>query len=106
MDNIADQWDKMAHFYASISYEHSTASVSLKKLSTLDTKNEFYKVNLQLGIILKTENALKNMIDHTKRRERHKVLLKAEEMHQMAKDVSYGNRGNNRKRFRSSKKLL
>ncbi len=93
MDNIVEQWDRMAHFYASISYGHSTASVSLKKLSTLNTKNEFYKANLQLGRILKTENTLKNMVDHTKRRKRNKGLLKGEEMHQLARDISYGNRG-------------
>jgi TnpA family transposase len=83
----------MAHFYASMSSDHITASVSMKRLALLNSKNEFYNANLQLGRILKTENTLQSMIDEKKRRKRHRGLLKGEEMHQLARDVSYGNGG-------------
>jgi len=62
MDSIINQWDRMAHFYASIAYGYSAASVSLKKLLSLNSKNEFYKANLQLGRILKAENISRNMV--------------------------------------------
>ncbi len=93
MDSIISQWDRMAHFYASIAYGYSTASVSLRKLLSLNSKNEFYKANLQLGRILKTENTLKNMVNSEMRKRRQRGLLKGEEMHQLARDINYGNRG-------------
>lgn len=93
MDSIINQWDRMAHFYASIAYGYSTASVSLRKLLSLNSKNEFYKANLQLGRILKTENTLKNMVNPNMRKRRQRGLLKGEEMHQLARDINYGNRG-------------
>jgi TnpA family transposase len=93
IEEIVRHWDRMAHFYASMSHGHMTASISLKRLSLLNSKNEFYNTNLQLGRILKTENTLQSMIDEKKRRKRHRGLLKGEEMHQLARDVSYGNGG-------------
>ena len=48
---------------------------------------------MQLGRILKTENTLQNMIDPEMRRRKHRGLLKGEEMHQLARDIGYGNRG-------------
>ncbi len=90
---ITGQWDRMAHFYASIAFGHITASVALKRLLSLNYKNEFYNANIHLGRILKTENTLQNMIDPDKRKRRHRGLLKGEEMHQLARDVGYGNRG-------------
>lgn len=93
MDVICEQWDKMAQFYASISNGHTTASVALKRLLAMKGKNKFYEANVQLGRILKTENTLLNMIDSEKRRKRHRGLLKGEEMHQLAREINYGNRG-------------
>ena len=93
MKIIENQWQDMAHFYGSISSGYITASVALKRLLALNPSNEFYKANLLLGRILKTENTLLNMIDPEKRKRRHRVLLKGEEMHQLARDVSYGKGG-------------
>jgi TnpA family transposase len=93
MPIMALQWDRMAHFYASIFSGHITASVALKRLLALGPKNEFYNANMQLGRILKTENTLQNMIDPEKRKKKHRGLLKGEEMHQLARNISYGNRG-------------
>ena len=90
---ICKQWDRMAHFYASIAHGHVTASVALKRLLSLNSSNEFYNANLQLGRILKTENTLKDMISPERRKKKHRDLLKGEEMHQLARDVSYGNQG-------------
>ena len=93
MSAITGQWDRMAHFYASIAEGHITASVALKRLLALNPKNEFYNANMQLGRILKTENTLQHMIDPEMRRRKHRGLLKGEEMHQLARDIGYGNRG-------------
>ncbi len=93
MSAITGQWDRMAHFYASIAAGHITASVALKRLLALNPKNEFYNANMQLGRILKTENTLQNMIDPEMRKRKHRGLLKGEEMHQLARDIGYGNRG-------------
>ena len=93
MDVICDQWDKMGQFYSSISNGHTTAAVALKRLSSMSRKNKFYEANVQLGRILKTENTLLNMIDAEKRRHRHRTLLKGEEVHQLAREINYGNRG-------------
>ena len=59
----------------------------------MSRKNKFYEANVQLGRILKTENTLLNMIDAEKRRHRHRTLLKGEEVHQLAREINYGNRG-------------
>lgn len=93
MSVIHEQWDKMGHFYASISNGHITASVALKRLMALPSKNVFYNANLQLGRILKTENTLQSFINPSMRRSRHRGLLKGEEMHQLARDITYGKRG-------------
>lgn len=93
MSSVTSQWDRMAQFYASISNGHITASVALKRLHALGPKNEFYDANVQLGKVLKTENTLQNMIDPEMRKRRHRGLLKGEEMHQLARNISYGNGG-------------
>lgn len=83
----------MAQFHASIAYGYTSASIAFKRLLSLSPKNEFYKANLHFGRVLKTENTLKNMIDREMRDRRERGLLKGEEMHQLARNVSYGNRG-------------
>ena len=90
---IEKQWTKMAQFYASVSSGHITASVAIKRLLSLNTKNEFYKANLELGKILKTENTLQGLVDVDMRRRRHAGLLKGEAMHALAREVNYGNGG-------------
>jgi TnpA family transposase len=90
---VVGQWDRMAQFHASIAYGYTTACVALKKLSSLNSKNEFFQANLHLGRILKTENTLKNMVDPVMRKRRQRGLLKGEEMHQLARDIGYGNQG-------------
>jgi TnpA family transposase len=93
MTSIVEQWDRMAHFYGSIASGHVSASLAMRKLVSFNSKNEFYRANLQLGRILKTESTLKNMIDPQRRKRRQRGLLKGEEIHQLARDINYGNRG-------------
>ena len=93
MTSIVNQWDRMAHFYGSITTGHVSASLAMRKLLSFNSKNEFYKANLQLGRIFKTANTLKSMVDPEIRKKRNDDLLKGEEMHQLARDVNYGNRG-------------
>ena len=93
MNSIVDQWDRMAQFYASLKAGHVTASTALKRLTGHTEQNLFYKANLQLGRILKTEHILLWMADPHKRKRTRKGLLKVEQIHQLARDITYGNRG-------------
>jgi hypothetical protein len=56
-------------------------------------KNHFYRANLELGRVLKTEHILYWMADPLKRKRTRKGLLKVEQIHQLIRDVTYGNRG-------------
>jgi TnpA family transposase len=93
MNYIVDNWDRMAQFYASLEVGHVTASTALKRIVGFTSKNHFYQANLQLGRILKTEHILCWMADPHKRRRTRKGLLKVEQIHQLARDITYGNRG-------------
>ncbi len=65
----------------------------LNKYVGFTSKNHFYQANLQLGRILKTEHILYWMADPRKRRRTRKGLLKVDQIHQLARDITYGNRG-------------
>ena len=52
-----------------------------------------YKANLHLGRVLKTEHILLWMADPLRRKRTRKGLLKTEQVHQLARDITYGNRG-------------
>jgi TnpA family transposase len=93
MNYIIDNWDRMAQFYASLEAGHVTASTALKRIVGFTSKNHFYQANLQLGRILKTEHILYWMADPRKRKRTRKGLLKVEQIHQLARDITYGNRG-------------
>jgi TnpA family transposase len=90
---IENNWEEMAQFYASIEQGNVTASVALRRLLSLSKKNTFYKANLYLGRILKTEHILAHMSDQEYRKSKHRGLLKGEEVHQLARDINYANRG-------------
>ncbi len=93
MKYVIDNWDRMAQFYASLEEGHVTASTALKRIVGFTSKNHFYQANLQLGRILKTEHILYWMADPRKRGRTRKGLLKVEQIHQLARDITYGNRG-------------
>jgi len=90
---IAEQWDRLGHFYASLESGYTTASVALRRLTGFSAKNRFYKANRDLGRILKTEFILDYMSKPELRTRIRRGLLKVEEMHALARDVFYGNRG-------------
>jgi len=52
---IAEQWDRMGQFYASLESGRTTASVALKRLASCTAKNRFYRANRDLGRLFKTE---------------------------------------------------
>jgi TnpA family transposase len=93
MKVIVEHWDRMAQFYASLKAGHVTASTALKRLNGFTEKNHFYKANMELGRIFKTEHILYWMADPHQRKRTRKGLLKVEQIHQLARDVTYGNRG-------------
>ena len=93
MDWITDKWDQIGHFHASFEYGHTTASTALKRLNSFTKKNHFYRANRELGRIFKTEHILSFMSDPLLRRRNRRGLLKVEQLHSMARDVSYAKRG-------------
>src|SRR4030065_2071243 len=92
MNPIVDQWDRMAQCDASFEAGHVTASTALKRLTGYTEKNLFYQAIVQMGRILKTEHILLWMSDPFKRKRTRKGLLKVEQIHQLARDITYGNR--------------
>ena len=70
-----------------------TASVALRRLAGFSAKNGFYRANRDLGRILKTEFILQYMSEPALRTRIRRGLLKVEQMHALARDVFYGNRG-------------
>ena len=90
---IAEQWDRIAHFYASLESGHATASIALRRLAAFSQKNRFYRANRELGRVFKTEFILQYMSRPPMRRRVRRGLLKGEQFHSLAKDVFYAKRG-------------
>ena len=68
-------------------------SVALRRLAGFSAKNGFYRANRDLGRILKTEFILQYMSEPALRTRIRRGLLKVEQMHALARDLFYGNRG-------------
>jgi TnpA family transposase len=90
---IAEQWDRIAHFYSSLESGHATASIALRRLAAFSQKNRFYRANRELGRVFKTEFILQYMSRPPMRRRVRRGLLKGEQFHSLAKDVFYAKRG-------------
>ena len=90
---IAEQWDRMGQFYASLTEGHTTASVALKRLASCSAKNHFYRANRNLGRVFKTEFLLSYLSEPQLRTRIRRGLLKVEQLHALARDVYYGRRG-------------
>ena len=93
MDWIVEYWDKIGHFYFSLERGHATASTALKRLNGFNEKNHFYRATRELGRIFKTENILESLYDPELRKQRHRGLLKGEQIHQLNRDIAFGKRG-------------
>lgn len=92
-ERIAEQWDRMGQFYASLELGHTTASVALRRLIGFSAKNQFYRANRDLGRIFKTEFILQYLSQPQLRRRIRRGLLKVDQLHALARDVYYGRRG-------------
>jgi TnpA family transposase len=90
---IAEQWDRMGQFYASLESGHTTASVALKRLASCSAKNRFYRANRDLGRVFKTDFLLSYLSEPPLRARIRRGLLKVEQLHALARDVYYGRRG-------------
>jgi len=90
---IAEQWDRIGQFYASLESGHTTASVALKRLASCTAKNRFYRANRDLGRVFKTEFLLSYLSEPQLRSRIRRGLLKVEQLHALARDVYYGRRG-------------
>lgn len=98
LDWICEQWDRLGHFYASLENGHTTASIALKRLNGYSGKNHFYRANRELGRIFKTEHILRYMSDKDLRQRTQRGLLKSEQLHSLARNLNYGQRGRINKR--------
>jgi TnpA family transposase len=90
---LAEHWDRMGQFYASLEQGHTTASVGIKRLAGFTTKNHFYRANRDLGRLFKTEFILQYLSEPQLRRRIRRGLLKVDPLHALARDVYYGRRG-------------
>ena len=90
---IAQHWDRIGQFYASLESGHTTASVALKRLIGYTAKNLFYRANRDLGRVFKTEFILSYMSQPQLRARIRRGLLKLDQMHALARDVYYARRG-------------
>ena len=90
---IAEQWDRMGQFYASLESGHTTASVALQRLAACTAKNRFCRANRDLGRVFKTEFLLTYLSEPPLRSRIRRGLLKVEQLHALARDVYYGRRG-------------
>ena len=90
---IADQWNRIGHFYASLESGHATASTALKRLAGFTGKNHFYRASRELGRIFKTDYILRILSDPIARQNQRRGLLKSEQMHALARQVAYGKQG-------------
>jgi TnpA family transposase len=90
---IAEQWDRMGQFYASLESGDTTASIALKRLASCTAKNRFYRANRDLGRVFKTEFLLSYLSEPQLRSRIRRGLLKVEQLHALARDVYYGRRG-------------
>ena len=93
LDWIADQWDEMGRFYASLELGHITASTAMKRLNALSKSNHFARANQELGRISKTEFILSYISDKAFRKRTHRGVVKTEELNGLARDLNYGKRG-------------
>jgi TnpA family transposase len=92
-NEIAEHWDRMGRFYASLESGHTTASVALPRLVSCSPKNRFYHTNRDLGRVFKTEFLLRYMSAPKLRAGIRRGLLKVEQLHALARDIHYGWRG-------------
>ena len=90
---IVEEWERIAHFYASLESGHTTASIALKRLVACSGKNRFARANRDLGRIFKTEFILSYMSEPELRTRIRRGLLKVDQLHALARDVYYGRRG-------------
>jgi len=90
---MAEEWDRMGHFYASLESGHATASTALRRLNGFTGKNHFYRANRELGRLIRTEYTLSFLSDPAMRRRNRRGRLKGEQIHALARDLKYGHRG-------------
>src|SRR5207342_2646157 len=82
---IAEQWDRMGQFYASLESGYTTASVALKRFASCTAKNRCCRANRYLGRVFKTEFLLGYLSEPQLRARIRRGLLKVEQLHSLAR---------------------
>ena len=88
---IADNWDDILRFIATIKERKTTATQLLKRLSSYSRQHKLYKAIKEFGKIIKTDFLLSYIDDVVLRQRIEKQLNKVEASNKFAKAVFFGN---------------
>ena len=89
--HIADQWDQILRFIATIKLKETSASQLFKRLSSYSKQHPLYRALKQFGRIIKTLFLLKYIDDVGLRQMIEKQLNKLESSNKFGKAVFHGN---------------
>jgi TnpA family transposase len=89
--HIADQWDQILRFIATIKMKDTSASQLFKRLSSYSKQHPLYRALKQFGRIIKTLFLLKYIDDVELRQMIEKMLNKLESSNKFGKAVFHGN---------------
>ncbi|MCP3925214.1 MAG: Tn3 family transposase [Desulfobacterales bacterium] len=89
--HIADQWDQILRFIATIKLKETSASQLFKRLSSYSKQHPLYRALKQFGRIIKTLFLLKYIDDVELRQMIEKMLNKLESSNKFNKAVFHGN---------------
>jgi len=91
INHIADQWDQILRFIATIKLKETSASQLFKRLTSYSKRHPLYRALKQFGRIIKTLFLLKYIDDVELRQMIEKMLNKLESSNKFNKAVFHGN---------------
>jgi TnpA family transposase len=91
INHIADQWDQILRFIATIKLKETSASQLFKRLTSYSKQHPLYRALKQFGRIIKTLFLLKYIDDVELRQMIEKMLNKLESSNKLNKAVFHGN---------------
>ena len=91
INHIADQWDQILRFIATIKLKETSALQLFKRLTSYSKRHPLYRALKQFGRIIKTLFLLKYIDDVELRQMIEKMLNKLESSNKLNKAVFHGN---------------
>jgi TnpA family transposase len=89
-DLIAEHWDDILRFIATLRLKHTTASQLFKRLNSYSKQHPLYRASKEFGKIIKTIFILKYIDDPEFRQAIEKQLNKIESAQKFSKAISFG----------------